>query len=81
MLKAIDPLSLVETSIGPEELAIAVLSVFFVLADIPLAIGEIKHTLSMHFVLLPLPFVFPIVGPDVDASALDAIIIELAGVL
>ena len=81
MLLALLPLALVAAAIGPHELAVALLFIESVLANVSAAVFPTQEAFSVHFVHFKLSLVFDFgVLPGVDAFAIDVVHVQLADV-
>lgn len=74
LLFSIEPVSSVAPAIGPEELAVPRLQILSVVTDILSAIGPLKQTFTVHFVVEPVALVPSFVAPNKYALAMIVVL-------
>lgn len=77
VLFAILPAALVDTTIGPEEVAFTLLLIVDVFAFILSAIGPGESTGTLHFVVYPVASVLSAVSPIILSVAFDVVLDKL----
>jgi len=80
MLLAIPPHSVIDSTILPGELALALSLVVNEVALVLFAIFPCEHTVTMHLVLFPLTFIGLAVGPYISTFARDFIHLKVTKV-
>lgn len=78
VLLAVQPASLVASSIGPSEYALSLLAIVVVLSFIATAVCPGEHTASVHLIIDPITIILPAICPGVHTDAMYVIIYELS---
>ena len=78
VLLAVQPASLVASSIGPGEDALSLFAIVVVLSFIATAVCPSEHTASVHLIIDPIAIILPAICPGVHTNAMYVIIDELS---
>jgi len=78
MLLAVAPPASVNSAVGPAELAVALLPIFDVFADIFATILPTEDSLPMHFIISPITLVRSLIRPDIDSLAMNHVVKEFS---
>lgn len=76
----LNPVSIIDTTVWPGALSLTVAQVIFEVSSVSLSSWPDETPFSLHFVFDPFTVVLLAIGPDVETSAVEQVVLKLAHV-